>query len=961
MDTSEATRSASGLHPAVPTPKAGGLDRDLAFAEAERRLLGMELRPVTLDRFVVLHRLGQGAMGVVYAAHDPKLDRKVALKLVDTSGYGSEGIVEAQSRIEREARAAADLAHPNIVTIYDTGAVGDQVFLAMELVDGTTLRQWLQTERRWQEIVSMFIEIGRGLAAAHDKGIVHRDFKPDNVLVGRDERPRVVDFGLARPIPDALRHSQGLSATDPGSEPANRATSDGSSEAAATRSKDTSIAGTPAYMAPEQYEGRNIGPHSDQFGFCVALYEALLGERPFDGKNPGALAAAVTSGDRRPLPRGHGIPPSVLAAVLQGLQLRVRDRHRSMHHLMGALRRARDARRRRVLGLAGTATLAGAVLGTYAITSQSTPPPLDPCAGADAPIQDRWNDERRARLRQLQLDATPFAASSWSVVEPKLDRFAEDWGTMRREACEDGQHRGGDSALVLELRYACLDRALSRFDAFVEQLESPDFMGALLGPSAADGIDRLWRCEDRQELVEVLHANGLAGQTDSTRLADGLARWAAGYERLSQANMLHAMGKREPATEQVRTVIEQARADGLRTLEAEAQLSLGQWTRDPGALTEALALAVAAGPPDQAAEVALGLAELGGVPEGVELSVAREHVHYARSFLARMGERASVALRARVPAIEGQLALQDGDNRAALAHFESALALAQAELPADHTDVLVIRGNLAMTLKRLGETQRAADSYQALMTAQAEVLGPDHPDVGRTAFNLGVTALDTRQLDEAERNFLRAKEVWTVAFGAEDPQLSKPASALGEVHRVRGELSSARELQTRALRMREGAFGPEHPQLCVVLDELGEIELADDNAALARQHLERSLAIRRAHPSPGMATTLTRLGRALVADERTDEGIEALEEALVLRSKDGTDPVLRATTELGLARVLHGEDRDLPRARSLSERALERLRGAPQRRPDEREAAERWARKAFGQDVAPEDVTPAPG
>ncbi|MEX1369491.1 MAG: serine/threonine-protein kinase, partial [Nannocystaceae bacterium] len=283
MSDDQPTKSEPGLPPPVPTPL--GLDRDLAFAEAERRLLGRELTPVTLDRFVVLHRLGQGAMGVVYAAHDPKLDRKVALKLVDTSGFGSEGVRNAQDRLEREARAAADLAHPNVVTIYDTGRMGDQVFLAMELVDGHTLRKWLSARSRgWREVVSLFLQIGQGLAAAHDKGIVHRDFKPDNVLVGHDGRPRVVDFGLARPISPTLRSTASLGGTT--EDGTDGPPAPGSGSAPATASRDTSVAGTPAYMAPEQYEGRNIGAHSDQFGFCVALYEALLGERPFRGSTP---------------------------------------------------------------------------------------------------------------------------------------------------------------------------------------------------------------------------------------------------------------------------------------------------------------------------------------------------------------------------------------------------------------------------------------------------------------------------------------------------------------------------------------------------------------------------------------------------------------------------------------------------------------------------------------------------
>ncbi|MCA9707918.1 MAG: serine/threonine protein kinase, partial [Myxococcales bacterium] len=908
MDTSEATRSDPGLGPPEAGPAPLGLDRDLAFAEAERRLLGMELRPVTLDRFVVLHRLGQGAMGVVYAAHDPKLDRKVALKLVDTSGWGSEGVQDAQIRIEAEARAAAALAHPNVVTIYDTGTVGDQVFLAMELVDGSTLRAWLQTERRWRDVVSMFIEAGRGLAAAHDKGIVHRDFKPDNVLVGKDGRPRVVDFGLARPVPGDASSERRTTAADlelseadasAGSAPradGSAGSGSGSGSGSGTRPRGTSIAGTPAYMAPEQYEGRDIGPKSDQFGFCVALYEALLGERPFSGKNASALAAAVLAGRRRPIPRGHRVPPTVLAAVLRGLELHPRDRHRSMHHLIGALQRARDAPRRRALAAGATLALGASIAGTYAMALGTAAPVPDPCEAAEAPLQAVWNDARRERIAHAQAEATPFAADTWSSVEPKLERVAERWGAMRRQACEDAQHRGDDSALVLELRYACLDRALARLDALAQQLEAPAFMGALHGSTAADDVDQLWRCEDRELLLNGLHANGLADHNDVTRLADGLARWNAGYERLARADVLQALGEPTQAIEQARQVVEQAHGLGLRTLEAEAQLSLGRWTQDPRVLETALHLAIAAGTSDQAAEVALSLAELGQAADGPPLPVARAHLDYAQAFLERMGPERALGLRVRVPAVRGQLALREGDNLAALAHLEQALALAGEHLPPQHTDALVIRSDLAKTLKRLGRTQPAAQAYEALMQAQAHALGPTHPDVGNTAFNLGVTALEEHRLDDAQRYFERAREIWTAAFGEAHPQRGRPLSALGEVHRLRGELGPAEQLQQQAVRLYEEGLGPDHPALRVPLDELGEIAILAGQPSQARAYLERSLAIQRPSPDAYLPGTLTRLGRAILAEGDAAAAIEPLREALALRSNDGIDPIKRAET-----------------------------------------------------------------
>src|SRR3954453_18295126 len=159
-------------------------------------------RGSAVGRYVVLERIGSGGMGVVYAAYDPELDRKVALKLLRPDRAGAVG--EAALRLQREAQAIARLSDPHVVAVYDAGTLGEQVFVAMEFVEGRTLREWLKAEpRSWSEILKAFLAAGRGLAAAHDAGLVHRDFKPDNVLLGGDGRVKVADFGLARPVGEA--------------------------------------------------------------------------------------------------------------------------------------------------------------------------------------------------------------------------------------------------------------------------------------------------------------------------------------------------------------------------------------------------------------------------------------------------------------------------------------------------------------------------------------------------------------------------------------------------------------------------------------------------------------------------------------------------------------------------------------------------------------------------------------
>ncbi len=300
--------------------------------------------PRTIGRFAVIQRLGVGAMGVVYAAYDPQLDRKVALKLLKPSE--DDAGERWQHRLLREAQALAKLSHPNVVQIHEVGAHGDAVFVAMEFVTGVTVRTWLSEQpRHWRDVVAVFAQAGRGLAAAHAAGLVHRDIKPDNFLLGRDGRVRVADFGLVRFAVDddlAARTAELLQ---------------GAAHISASRTSPGMLVGTPAYMSPEQYRGRPADAKSDQFSFCVALFEALFGERPFAGANALEVSRSVLSGQIAQRPDRH-VPAWLSRAVLRGLQGDPRTRWPDMDALVGEL--ARDhGRARRVLAWLGL-TLVGA-------------------------------------------------------------------------------------------------------------------------------------------------------------------------------------------------------------------------------------------------------------------------------------------------------------------------------------------------------------------------------------------------------------------------------------------------------------------------------------------------------------------------------------------------------------------------------------------------------------------------
>jgi hypothetical protein len=315
----------------------------------------------TIDRYVVLRRVGAGGMGVVYAAYDPQLDRKVALKLLRTGIGLGEG--EGKARLVREAQAIAQLSHPNVVAVYDVGNTREgDVYVAMEFVEGDTLTQWLHRwERPWRDTLDIFREAGRGLAAAHGSGLLHRDFKPDNVLVGSDSRVRVTDFGLARSL--VTGHND---ESAPHLRPAN-------GPLRVTLTATGAVMGTPRYMAPEQLRGQDVSAAADQFGFCVALYEALYGKHPIVGDT---AVKMVDEGARaQPPPEGTGVPLWIWPVIQRGLDPQAQKRFPSMAALLVELTPPQPSPRKRTYIAFAAAT--ALVLGGAAAATVLAPKPAD--------------------------------------------------------------------------------------------------------------------------------------------------------------------------------------------------------------------------------------------------------------------------------------------------------------------------------------------------------------------------------------------------------------------------------------------------------------------------------------------------------------------------------------------------------------------------------------------------------
>ncbi|MBL9016965.1 MAG: protein kinase, partial [Myxococcales bacterium] len=371
-------------------------DRSSESSAAQNRRAGEKL-----GRYVILELLGRGAMGIVYAAYDPQLDRRVALKLMRPDRRRT----SLAERFLREGQSMARLSHPNVVAVHDVGVLDDGIFLAMEYVAGRTLQRWLVAETRsWREILAAFIAAGNGLAAAHRAGIVHRDFKPDNVLVGGDGTVRVTDFGLAR-----LGES-----TDVGS--------DGDGEARATSiTQAGGVLGTPAYMAPEQFRGETATPAADQFAFASALYLALYGQHPFSDAGFDDLRRAVLAGEQREPPRSP-VPAHVRRALRRALSTSPTDRFASVEDLLVALRADPARRAGRIAVVALPATIA-AGLGVWHVAKPSSSAP-EPCRAGSDRLANVWNPSVRSAISTaFTRTGLPYGTRSASRVVEQLDAY----------------------------------------------------------------------------------------------------------------------------------------------------------------------------------------------------------------------------------------------------------------------------------------------------------------------------------------------------------------------------------------------------------------------------------------------------------------------------------------------------------------------------------------------------------
>jgi eukaryotic-like serine/threonine-protein kinase len=506
------------------------------------------VRGETIGRFVVLDVLGTGGVGVVYAAYDPNLDRKVAIKLLRGAATGSE---DARVRLLREAQAMARIDHPNVLRVHEAGTRGEQVYIAMEFAAGGTLRRWLDGRRAQREIITAFAHAGRGLAAAHHVGLVHRDFKPDNVLMFDGGQARVTDFGLV-----GLAGEQQVTPVVTVEGPVNETT-----PLSRDLTRTGAVMGTPAYMSPEQFRGGVVGPAADQFSFCVALYEALYGERPFAGDTFTELCANVLAGELKPAPRNADVSPRLRRILVRGLATDPAKRFPSMQALLVEL--ARDPRKRlRVIAVGlGVVAIAGGAAWL------ALRPATDVCGGASDRLAIAWNPPQREALAvAFAASGRPDAIDVFARVAPMIDDWSNRWERGYVGACEDARVRQIQSEHMLDLRMDCLTSRLGEMAATVDTLVQGGGDAVDHATDVVMALSPIEECADTVGLVSTVE-----------RPATPQAQWTVAELRtqIDRAWAQEKIGRFPEALKIAKSALEAATAAGYRPTIAQATYQVG--------------------------------------------------------------------------------------------------------------------------------------------------------------------------------------------------------------------------------------------------------------------------------------------------------------------------------------------------------------------------------------------------
>ena len=805
-----------------------------------------------LGRYVVERELGRGNMGVVVRAFDPELARAVAIKILAPRwAHGT----DARERLRREAQAMARLSHPNVVQVYDV-TPGDLLAIAMELVDGTTLRDEIVAGRPWRELLAICVRAGHGLAAAHGAKLIHRDFKPENVLCARDGRVLVSDFGLAR-VDDAPAIAAGASMTT------------------------TTLAGTPAYLAPELLRGEPATVASDQFSFCVSTYEAIYGERPFAGAKLDELREQMACGSVREPPAGSQVPAAIRAALVRGLDPDPARRFPSMTALLDALA-APPPRRRRAFVIAGA--VVAAAIGAWLVLRAGGPA----CEIAD----DALGLDRAAVARGLGTSAHgPHVLAS-------LADYERVWLAARREACAATHERHELSEAVLDARNACLDRGKREVHELAALL--------VADPSLASrGVEAVARLRDPKSCTP-----------DVTRTPKD--------PKLDRARALLAAGRTDAAIELANAILETAtgaaRAEALY-IRGTGEHQLERYDSSEATLTEAVTVAEQARADSLVAAIWVELVHVSGAAKH-RFEAAQANMRAAEAAFARADP--GPALRARYAYFVGAMLLARGSFDEARVQLERALAANPTAMPSDRAS---IRSALCDVHRELRNFDVASEHCTIATELLVETFGREHPRVALALNIWGTLELAMRRHAAAREKWARAISILERSGQHDDRTLALAISNTAVSWADEGDVAAARPLYERA-RDLFAKYHPDHAQRTIPLQGLATLAVRVGDARAAIAAYEEALAvIERVYGKQDDRRT-TVLYNLAIAYQRLGDAAKALaltEEVIAQAQHPGRERWVIVAYALDMQASLAEESKDWARAIALRERALAAL------------------------------------
>lgn len=809
-----------------------------------------------LGQYQLTGVLGRGGGGVVYAAHDSELQRRVAIKIVHASD-------SRRQRVVAEAQAMARLSHPNVVTVYEVGedpTVG--VYLVLELVEGQTLADLAATEPGWRALLDAYVQAGRGLAAAHQVDLVHRDFKPHNVLIDSQGRARVTDFGLAK-------------APTPVSYPANNQGS---------LKTESAIAGTPAYMAPEQLQGDAATTASDQYSFCKSLFCALYNQR----------AEIWSEVPASPVQSSRRVPRWLWPILRRGLNVDPARRYVDMDSLLSALGR-RQRKTVRVGLVAVAAAVVGIGIGGYARSSPSDE--LVSCNNAGQHVREQFGSERLTELRRvLASAANPNAEAIASRVTETLGRYASELENLSIQTCEATYHERSQSESLHGRQKVCIDDRLLQLDALSTALtDDAELAGKAIGASL--GLQALEGCTDRVTLLA--KPGPLQDPTMRAQIAETRSWLANARVKRDLAQYSDALSLAEKAVARAREIAHKPTEAAALFLVAEVR---GR-TESPAAAKELLydaAFAAEAARDDvTAAQVWTKLIFHTGYRQRLFDEAYRLSQH-ASAAIDRIGGSAlleSKRLYAHSSTLHAEARYEE-----ALTMLRRSLELIEGELGPNDPDAAATVAAIAMNLSKVGKVEEAIEfSLRGLAMREAS-LGPEHPDLASSHNSLGSQLGRLKRYEEAGQHLQRAIEIL------------------------------------------ENSVGPEHIHVAYTLENLAELSLASDNAALALTQYRRAQTImiaKQGADHAGLVYSLLGEGKALNKLGRQEEAETVLVRALELEPEK-SDPRARAELRMALAdaTVNNGGRK---RARALVQSAVEELKKIPDEEAIKK--AEQWLRE----------------